>query len=139
DGVAAHGEGGEATGPGCAGRAAAQRRTRRSVRRDDVPEGLNLPFVNRHSLECACPPSKTRQSVRALHSSGSRARFCRISPASARRRCGRFFAVFLLKRPSETEISRFVHQQKRSTLSYGPVGLSRGSPSGYGIDEQRLM
>ena len=47
--------------------------------------------------------------------------------------------MFLLKRPSETEISRFIHQQERSTLSYGPVGLSRGSPSGYDIDEQRLM
>jgi len=47
--------------------------------------------------------------------------------------------VFLLRRPSDSEISRFVQLQERSTLSYEPAGLSRRSPSGYDIDEHRVV
>jgi len=47
--------------------------------------------------------------------------------------------VFLLRRPSESEISRFVRQQEPTKLSYEPVGISQRSPSGYDIDEHRVM
>ena len=46
--------------------------------------------------------------------------------------------MFVLRRPDENAISRFLAEQRTSHLSYVPVGLSSQSPSGYHIDEHRV-
>ena len=43
-----------------------------------------------------------------------------------------------LQRPTGSDISRFLRQQEGSPLSYAPIGISRGSPAGYDLDEHCL-
>ena len=45
----------------------------------------------------------------------------------------------LRQRPSERDISRFLREQAEAPLSYAPIGISRQSPSGYDVDEHRLV
>lgn len=48
--------------------------------------------------------------------------------------------MFLLHRPSDPEIRSFLSAQQQSQFSYGPLGLTRGSPpSGYTVDHNRVQ
>ncbi|SRR6266568_1676739 len=46
--------------------------------------------------------------------------------------------MFLVRRPTEEVIDRFLKQQEGSRLSYEPVGLSSMSPPGFSIDACRV-
>jgi uncharacterized protein (UPF0548 family) len=43
--------------------------------------------------------------------------------------------MFLLRRPSGRAIERFLEESQRLPLSYDTVGLARGSPAGFDVDE----
>lgn len=42
--------------------------------------------------------------------------------------------MFLIRRPSQTEISEFLDQSRDLPLSYDPVGIARQSPGGFNSD-----
>jgi uncharacterized protein (UPF0548 family) len=43
--------------------------------------------------------------------------------------------MFLLRRPSETQVARFLRNSRNLPLSYGPIGLVRERPESGGFDE----
>ena len=43
--------------------------------------------------------------------------------------------MFLLRRPSQSVIERFLRDSQEAALSYGPVGIARTSPPGFDCDE----
>jgi uncharacterized protein (UPF0548 family) len=42
--------------------------------------------------------------------------------------------MFLIRRPSQTEISEFLDRSRELALSYDPVGIARQSPGGFNAD-----
>ena len=43
--------------------------------------------------------------------------------------------MFFATRPTPQTIDRFLTQSRTLPLSYGPTGLTRGTPAGYNLDE----
>jgi uncharacterized protein (UPF0548 family) len=43
--------------------------------------------------------------------------------------------MFLATRPSRRAIDQFLDESRRLPLSYGPTGLTQGTPAGYALDE----
>jgi uncharacterized protein (UPF0548 family) len=50
-------------------------------------------------------------------------------------RGGSSSAVFLATRPTRQVIDRFLAQSRALPFSYGPTGLTQGTPAGYNVDE----
>jgi uncharacterized protein (UPF0548 family) len=46
--------------------------------------------------------------------------------------------MFLVRRPSQHDIERFLADSQELPLSYGPVGIAQTTPAGYRIDETTI-